>query len=214
MILWAVIGVSVWGSSLPESAESVKPVDESSGHRSFAEDIKPFFEQYCYQCHDNDRQKAGINFEEYGQGTRFVEERKHWKKVIEMLAEREMPPDEEAKPPERERKLVVDFIRGELAKFDCSGRVNPGHVTIRRLNRNEYENTVRDLLSVEYEASESFPADEVGYGFDNIGSVLSLPPMLMEKYLNAAESIAKEAIGSESKSLSKAQKRHLLRPGN
>ena len=70
----------------------------------------------------------------------------------------------------------------------------PGHVTLRRLNRNEYRNTVRDLLGVDYEPAADFPADDVGYGFDNIGDVMSLPPLLMEKYLAAAQEISQQAI--------------------
>ena len=73
---------------------------------------------------------------------------------------------------------------------DCEGPVSPGRVTLRRLNRHEYRNTIRDLLGVDYAPARDFPADDVGYGFDNIGDVLSLPPLLMEKYLAAAEEIS------------------------
>ena len=71
--------------------------------------------------------------------------------------------------------------------------VNPGRVTLRRLNRNEYNNTIRDLFGVDYQPAVDFPNDEVGYGFDNIGDVLSMSPILMEKYLRAAEEITAQA---------------------
>ncbi len=73
-------------------------------------------------------------------------------------------------------------------------RADPGRVTARRLNRYEYNNTVRDLLAVDFQPAADFPADDSGYGFDNIGDVLSLSPVLMEKYLAAAEKIARIAI--------------------
>src|SRR5262249_16208871 len=72
---------------------------------------------------------------------------------------------------------------------------NPGRVTLRRLNRAEYNNTVRDLLGVDFRPADNFPVDDVGYGFDNIGDVLTLQPLLMEKYLDAAEAVAGKATG-------------------
>src|SRR5579863_4078936 len=71
---------------------------------------------------------------------------------------------------------------------------DPGRVTARRLNRVEYNNTVRDLLAIDFQPAADFPADDSGYGFDNIGDVLSLSPILMEKYLSAAEKIANAPI--------------------
>ena len=71
---------------------------------------------------------------------------------------------------------------------------DPGRVTIRRLNRTEYNNTIRDLIGIDFHPADDFPSDDVGYGFDNIGDVLSMPPILMEKYLAAAETISEEAI--------------------
>src|ERR1700757_3943712 len=76
-----------------------------------------------------------------------------------------------------------------------AAKPGPGRVTARRLNRYEYNNTIRDLLAIDFRPAADFPADDSGYGFDNIGDVLSLSPVLMEKYLHAAEKIAKSAIG-------------------
>src|SRR5690606_15488506 len=73
---------------------------------------------------------------------------------------------------------------------------NPGRVTVRRLNRTEYNNTIRDLVGVDFQPADDFPSDDVGYGFDNIGDVLSISPLLMEKYLDAAEQIAGKAIAT------------------
>ena len=95
---------------------------------------------------------------------------------------------------------MVEFIDSQLAKFDCSNPdvpINPGRVTLRRLNRVEYNNTIRYLFGVDYQAAADFPNDEVGYGFDNIGDVLSLSPILMEKYLRAAEEITAKAIRTD-----------------
>ena len=91
----------------------------------------------------------------------------------------------------------LELLEKEMDRLDCSQMANPGRVTVRRLNRTEYDNTIRDLLGVDFKPSEDFPLDEVGYGFDNIGDVLSLSPILLEKYLNAAESVVTNAILSE-----------------
>jgi len=89
---------------------------------------------------------------------------------------------------------VIAAISAQLAKIEVSHEVDPGRVTARRLNRIEYDNTVRDLLGVDIHASQEFPSDDSGYGFDNNGDVLTISPLLMEKYLAAAQKIAEEAI--------------------
>jgi hypothetical protein len=80
-------------------------------------------------------------------------------------------------------------IQGIFDRADAAAKPNAGRVTIRRLNRTEYNNTIRDLLGVDFKPADDFPADDVGYGFDNIGDVLSVSPLLLEKYLAAAETI-------------------------
>src|SRR5207344_242664 len=74
---------------------------------------------------------------------------------------------------------------------------NPGRVTARRLNRTEYNNTIHDLLGVSLQPADAFPVDDSGYGFDNIGDVLSLSPLLLEKYLSAARTVARAAVFGE-----------------
>ena len=101
-----------------------------------------------------------------------------------------MPPvDHQPQPSPADTQAVADWIDRTFVNIDCSQLRDPGRVTVRRLNRTEYNNTIRDLLGVDFEPAADFPSDDVGYGFDNIGDVLTLSPLLMEKYLNAAESI-------------------------
>jgi hypothetical protein len=105
-----------------------------------------------------------------------------------------MPPEDATQPAAREIAAVVRKIEQSLAAADRQAAPDPGRVTIRRLNRTEYKNTIRDLMGVAFEPADTFPADGVGYGFDNIGDVLSVSPLLMEKYVAAAETIATAAI--------------------
>ena len=95
-----------------------------------------------------------------------------------------MPPEDRPQPKPGDIQAVVGWIDAELAKADRGRGVDPGRVTIRRLNRNEYNNTIRDLVGLDFHPADDFPSDDVGYGFDNIGDVLSIPPILMEKYFD------------------------------
>jgi hypothetical protein len=88
-------------------------------------------------------------------------------------------------------------VQGELDKAERNVKPDPGRVTARRLNRAEYSNTIRDLLAVDFQAEKNFPTDDLGNGFDNIGDVLTISPVLMEKYMAAAARIAARAIGAD-----------------
>ena len=172
----------------------------TSDQAEFVRDIQPLLKRYCYGCHGNKRAKAELNLEEFGTTPNFFKDGRTWEQVHHMLYQREMPPEKKLQPTEDERILLTEFIDSQLAKFDCSNPavpVNPGHVTLRRLNRSEYNNTIRDLFGVDYRPAADFPNDEVGYGFDNIGDVLSLSPILMEKYFRAAEEISTKAIRTD-----------------
>ena len=187
--MWISAVASV-GDFLSASAQDSKPT-------SFANFARPFIQQYCADCHGDEKQKADLNLEAFEGHPALYKKRELWESVRDMLAEREMPPEKKAQPSEEERIRMVQFINEELAKFDCAELSRPGRVTLRRLNRAEYNNTIRDLMGVDFSAAANFPLDEVGYGFDNIGDVLSLSPILMEKYLAAAERIVSQAVLSE-----------------
>ena len=109
-----------------------------------------------------------------------------------------MPPKGIPKPPPEKMDALVKFVQGEFDRADRSTKPDPGRVTAHRLNhRTEYSNTIRDLLGVDFRADEEFPADDTGYGFDNIGDVLTVSPTLMQKYLSVAERIAARAVGGD-----------------
>ncbi|RLS43185.1 MAG: DUF1587 domain-containing protein, partial [Planctomycetota bacterium] len=105
-----------------------------------------------------------------------------------------MPPVDHPQPADDERQKMIDWINSHAMTLKCDEAVFPGRVTVRRLNRSEYNNTVRDLFGVDFQPASSFPADDTGYGFDNIGDVLTLPPVLFERYLEAAEQVTQRAV--------------------
>lgn len=108
-----------------------------------------------------------------------------------------MPPAGEDQPDESELQPFLAALDAELSTFDCSAAEHPGRVTIRRLNRVEYNNTIRDLIGLDLKPADDFPTDDVGNGFDNIGDVLTISPLLMEKYLAAARTVADAAFADE-----------------
>src|SRR6058998_1441766 len=163
---------------------------------TFAKDVLPFLKAHCFHCHgtEDGKNKADLTLSNYTDDLSVQQDRKVWDNVLHMLRVGEMPPMERKRPPAADIEAVVASIEGVLANLDCSKTPNVGRVTVRRLNRAEYNNTIRDLVGVDFQPAADFPNDDVGYGFDNIGDVLSLSPLLLEKYLSAAESILERAI--------------------
>jgi mono/diheme cytochrome c family protein len=161
--------------------------------------VAPFLAKYCLECHGAAKARGGLDLEKLTGAAGVLEDRATWEEVARRIEAREMPPRQKQQPAPEEIENVVKWVRAELVRADREARRDPGRVTIRRLNRTEYAATIRDLLGVEYDAREEFPSDEVGYGFDNIGDVLSLSPLLLERYMAAAETISAEAMkpGSE-----------------
>src|SRR4051812_4393537 len=175
----------------PPAAVDRPSRDPDAVYRS---EIVPFLKKHCIECHGADAQEGDVRFDQYKNAAAISADNKTWQRSIQMLRSGAMPPEDATQPSEQQRRSVVNWIERTIYNFDCDNITDPGHVTIRRLNRAEYNNTIRDLLGVGLRPADDFPSDDVGGGFDNIGDVLSLPPLLMEKYLAAAERIAEEVI--------------------
>jgi hypothetical protein len=164
---------------------------QSAADDSTARALLPLLTKYCFKCHGAiPKPKADLNLAKFTTEASLRADRKTWKGVLKALNSHEMPP-EEAKPPldPKERETLVKLIETALSRIDPNAPLNPGRVTVRRLNRAEYGNTIRDLVGLDFDPAEDFPSDDIGHGFDNIGDVLTLSPVLMERYLAAAETI-------------------------
>ncbi|MFP6597305.1 MAG: DUF1587 domain-containing protein, partial [Candidatus Hydrogenedentota bacterium] len=165
--------------------------------QDFDGDINPFFEEYCFSCHDQKGKKGGIDLESATHVSSIGQDESTWERVLAMLESGQMPPEKKRQPSDSDREKIAAFIEDELDAAIRAMRPDPGRVTARRLNREEYDNTLRDLLGIDDRPSREFPVDDSGHGFDNNGDVLSLSPSLMEKYLSAAEKIVAKAIAAE-----------------
>ena len=166
----------------------------AQGQASFEKTVVPFIADNCVFCHNAKKPSGGLNLEKFQTAASLSEGRETWEHAIQKIQSGEMPPKGAPKPDPAEVKTFLNFLESEFARADKNVKPDPGRVTARRLNRAEYNNTVRDLLGVDINPSADFPQDDSGYGFDNIGDVLSISPVLMEKYLTAAEKIARTAI--------------------
>jgi hypothetical protein len=169
---------------------------EESAPISFADHVTPLLVNYCYDCHGDGFQKGGLALDDYTTVDEVKADRERWELVLRHVSHREMPPDDGPMPTDTERDTISRFIEQELYQLDPA-HPDPGHVVLRRLNRAEYHATIRDLVGVDFDPTEDFPPDDSGYGFDNIGDVLSLPPVLLEKYLAASDRILDSAIVTE-----------------
>jgi len=161
---------------------------------AFREKALPFLQKHCYQCHGDKLQKAEVKLSIFQDEAAVLKDRKLWEAVLRVVGAGEMPPPAKPRPMAAELDAFVKSVRDIFDRADKNAKPDPGRITIRRLNRTEYNNTIRDLIGVDFNPSEDFPSDDIGYGFDNIGDVLTLSPVLMERYLAASESIVNRAI--------------------
>ncbi len=162
---------------------------------SFRSEIEPILDRYCYDCHGYGMNEGGVVFDEFEEG-KDIHNQELWLKVLKNTRASVMPPDDEPKPTNSELKKIARWIKSEAFKIDPEFP-DPGHITVRRLNRIEYRNTIRDLMGIDFDAMDAFPPDDSGEGFDNIGEALSISPLLLEKYLDAAHAIVAEAVPTQ-----------------
>jgi hypothetical protein len=164
----------------------------------YQQQVLPVLSKSCLNCH-NDKTKAGtLSLETFKDPAAALAQPAIWHAVLEKVTSGAMPPPAAKPLTDSEREAVSNWIRRLPGVSEAAGVVSSaGRVTARRLNRVEYNNTIRDLLGVAARPADEFPVDDSGYGFDNNGDVLSISPMLMEKYMQAAEKISRLAVYGE-----------------
>src|SRR5262245_16943809 len=173
-------------NSPPQNSAAQNSPSAATTHRATVD-------RFCISCHRGNTPAAGLHLDTFDFAN-FETNGATWEKLARKLRNREMPPADMRRPDEATYKALVEYIesgRDRLAEM----KPNPGRPTLHRLNRTEYGNAVRDLLALEMDVTDLLPADDIGYGFDNIGDVLQVSPVLLERYLSTARKISRAAVG-------------------
>ena len=164
----------------------------------FRESILPILENRCYDCHGDGENKGSLALDQFASDEDLIGNYELWWSVAKNIRARIMPPKRKPQLTAEERTAIDHWIQSDVFGIDPANP-DPGRVTIRRLNRVEYRNTIRDLMGIDFDTELEFPPDDTGYGFDNIGDVLSVSPLLLEKYVQAAEKIVDTAVPKASR---------------
>ena len=172
--------------------------EDDSAAAHFRRNIEPLLSDYCYDCHAEGKKKGRVVFDEFQSDDALVGGHDLWLGVLKNMRTGLMPPKKKPQPTAEERERIEKWIKFEAFGIDPNAP-DPGRVTVRRLNRVEYHNTIRDLTGFDFHSDVEFPPDDTGYGFDNIGDVLTVSPILLEKYLAAAKTIVSEVVPAVSR---------------
>ncbi len=165
----------------------------AAGNSSAIAETTPLVTQYCTGCHSQKARMAGVNLEGLDP-SKPAENAAVWEKVLRKINAGQMPPAGLPRPSAAAAAAFTKSLGEELDRA-AAANPNPGNPTIHRLNRAEYSNAVRDLLALDIKPGAKLPADDTGYGFDNIGDVLSLSPVLIERYMSVARMVSRVAVG-------------------
>ncbi len=188
----------VWATALCLLGGNLATAEESSRVASYQREMLPMLQAKCFDCHADGEKKGDVAFDS-GSQEALLKDTDLWFRVLRNVRDGLMPPPEKKdQPTPAERTALASFIKRDVFQLNPA-EPDPGRVTLRRLNRSEYRRTIKDLLDVDFRTEDEFPADDTGHGFDNIGEVLNISPMLLEKYLEAAKTIVAKAVPTQGK---------------
>lgn len=156
----------------------------------FDKGIAPVLEKFCFDCHDRDSAKGDIDIESALDQRPLVRNLNHWRNVAERIKNEDMPPEDETQPSAKQRLQLLAWLTREIDKFDYASVRNPGHVPPRRLTREEYNRTIRDLVGLDLRPADDFPMDFSGTsGFSNSANTLFLQTAHLDRYMTAADDV-------------------------
>lgn len=174
-------------------ADETETATRNTVREDFSRIAQPFLREFCVPCHNSDITKGNLRFDLLDTDVSQHSNHEQWRHILNRVRSGEMPPPRNSQPNELQ---VSDFLRAIAANLDDAAIVNrnEGRVILRRLNRIEYENTVRDLFNVDVSVRDMLPEDTISHGFDNVGAALNVSPVLIERYLEAADAVLNAAV--------------------
>ena len=186
----------------PVSPSSAAAAPSSTAAPAGATSSRQLLNRYCVTCHNDRLETAGLSLEQIDT-LHVAEGAVTWETVVQKLRTGTMPPSNRPQPPAESRQAMLEWLETSLDAAS-EENPNPGRTeTLRRLNRTEYQNSVRDLLALDVDTTTLLPPDESGYGFDNV-TVGNLSPALLDRYISAARKISRLAIGARQESVESA----------
>lgn len=177
---WLAVSTIAW-------AQPGKDSDELSWDRN----IRGLYGKYCLGCHNESKTRGDVNLALAENPRQIREQFELWQNALTALTDEAMPPDDADQPSAEERDLMIRFLEATLQELDCEMINDPGRPVTRRLNRTEYDFSIEDLTGLDLQLADAFPPDPSGYGFDNIGDVLTLNPVQVEQYDSAAREVVR-----------------------
>ncbi len=174
-------------------ASGAKADQPNQGVVRFHSQVEPLLEKYCYDCHGDGASKGNLALDDLNSDSAILSASDIWFKVLKNVRAGLMPKGDDPRPTSAEISVLENWIKFQAFGIDPKNP-DPGLLTIRRLNRVEYRNTIRDLMGIDFNSEVEFPPDDTGHGFDNLGEVLTVSPLLLEKYLAAAEEVVEQAV--------------------
>lgn len=188
-----IAGIVAGFSLQPVFADDAKP---ATAQEFFEKTAAPFFKKHCFDCHSGDEPEGELRLDQIAPKFTDDEAREPWQEIRQRLNAGEMPPKDQPRPPAKEIEALTGWILENVRQAELQVRERQGRVVLRRLNRVEYENTVRDLLGVSVDLQDLLPLDSSAHGFDNVGDALHLSSFLLERYLEAADTALSAAIAN------------------
>lgn len=172
------------------------PVEPAIASPGLEQTVRPFFARHCTDCHGAEKQKGDLRVDMLALDYRSPQSMAHWEEIMSRINSGEMPPDDRERPEPAEVVRISEWIAGQLCEAEVVRQSSGDRVTFHKLSRDEYANTIRDLLGVNFDAKgpTGLPEDGDWHGFERIGAAMSISPFYVEKYLAAADAILDEAL--------------------
>lgn len=183
-------------TALLNSPASAQP-NRDKDPLSFDRNIGGLLNRYCYRCHNEDDANGEVDLSKDKNPRLIFDNAVVWRRALQQIESEQMPPEDAKQPTKEERELIVRFLCETLDRLDCDGEIDPGNPMVRRLNRVEYDRSIRFLTGLDLDIAKSFPPDATSYGFENIAASLTLTPRQVEQYYDAAQKVVASLLQSK-----------------
>lgn len=199
LLMMATLGMLLSAVAQAEPVAALREAAVQGSVARFEDQVLPLLDRYCLHCHSSDDPSGGITLDRFDQPEQLLRDVPTWLAMARTQRHQQMPPAGEDQPEDAERQLLAEWAEGLAKHLDEMPPTDPGPMVFRRLNRNHYNQSIKDLLGIEFDvaAAVGLPPDPTAFGFDNIATALDIPPLLMEKYIAAADEALAKAVDTK-----------------